>query len=49
MLLKILEENIPEWQKQETLKRLAEIKENPGSTNDEESFFTAFEKGHEKI
>jgi len=37
--IEILEEPIPEWQKQESLKRLAEMKTNPDSQIPEEDFF----------
>ena len=37
--IKILEEPIREWQKQESLKRLAEMKTNPDSQIPEEDFF----------
>ncbi len=37
--IEILEEPIPEWQKQESAKRLEEMKDNPGSQISEESFY----------
>ncbi len=36
--IEILEEPIPEWQKQESLKRLAEMKTNPDLQISEEDF-----------
>ncbi len=36
--IEILEEPIPEWQKQESLKRLAEMKTNPDLQIPEEDF-----------
>lgn len=37
-------EEIPEWQKKESLKRLAEMKNNPSSAIKEEDFFKAIEQ-----
>ena len=42
--IEIMEEPIPEWQKQESIKRLAEMKENPGSQISEEDFFKLLDK-----
>lgn len=41
--IEILEEPIPEWQKQESLKRLADMKANPGSQISEENFFKSLD------
>lgn len=37
--IEIIGESIPDWQKQESLKRLADMKANPDSTIGEEQFF----------
>ncbi len=37
--IEILEEPIREWQKQESIKRLADMKANPGLQISEEDFF----------
>lgn len=37
--IEILQEPVPEWQKQESLKRLAEMKANPDSQISEGDFF----------
>jgi predicted transcriptional regulator len=37
--IEIMEEPIPEWQKQESLKRLAEMKANPSTAISEKDFF----------
>lgn len=42
--IEIMEEPIPEWQKQESLRRLAEMKANPGSQISEENFFKSLDK-----
>ena len=42
--IEIMEEPIPEWQKQESLRRLAEMKANPGSQISEENFFKSLVK-----
>lgn len=42
--IEIMEEPIPEWQKQESIKRLAEMKENPGSQISEEDFFKSLDE-----
>ena len=42
--IEIIEEPIPEWQKKESLKRLAEMKANPGSQISEEDFFKSLNK-----
>ena len=42
--IEIMEEPIPEWQKKESLKRLAEMKANPGSQISEEDFFKSLDK-----
>ena len=39
--IEIVEEPVPEWQKQETLKRLSEMKADPSSAMSEEEFFKA--------
>jgi predicted transcriptional regulator len=41
--IEIMEEPIPEWQKQESLKRVAEMKSNPGSQVSEEDFFKSID------
>ena len=41
--IEIMEEPIPEWQKQESLKRLAEMKANPVSQISEENFFKSLD------
>lgn len=41
--IEILEESVPEWQKEESLKRLSEMKANPSSALSEEEFFKALE------
>ncbi len=41
--IEIMEEPIPEWQKQESLKRLAKMKANPGSQISEENFFKSLD------
>ena len=42
-----MEEPIPEWQKKESLKRLAEMKANPGSQISEEDFFNSLDKNEQ--
>lgn len=37
--IEIMEEPIPEWQKQESLKRLVEMKANPSKAISEKDFF----------
>lgn len=39
--IEIIEEPMPEWQKEESLKRLSEMKANPSSALSEEEFFKA--------
>ena len=39
-----MEEPIPEWQKQESLKRLTEMKANPGLQVSEKDFFKSLDK-----
>lgn len=39
--IEIMEEPVPEWQKEESLKRLSEMKANPSSALSEEEFFKA--------
>lgn len=41
--IEIVEEPIPEWQKEESLKRLSEMKVNPSSALSEEEFLKAFD------
>lgn len=41
--IEILEEPVPEWQKEESLKRLSEMKTNPSSALSEEEFFKALD------
>ncbi len=38
-----MEEPVPEWQKEESLKRLSEMKANPSSALSEEEFFKALD------
>ena len=48
--IQIVEEPLPEWQKIESTKRLAEMKSNPSSAISEEDFFEdAEENSNEKI
>ena len=42
--MKIIEEQIPEWQKEETRKRLSELKENPSLLLDEDAFWKAIDE-----
>ncbi len=42
--IEIMEEPIPEWQKQESLKRIAEMKANPEMQISEEDFFKFLDK-----
>ncbi len=41
--IEIMEEPVPEWQKEESLKRLSEMKPNASSALSEEEFFKALE------
>ena len=41
--IEIMEEPVPEWQKEESLKRLSEMKANPSVALSEEDFFKALE------
>ncbi len=41
--IEIIEDPVPEWQKQESLKRLSEMKSNPSSVIQEEEFFKALD------
>jgi predicted transcriptional regulator len=45
--IEIMEEPVPEWQKEESLKRLSEMKTNPASALSEEEFFKALESKDE--
>ncbi len=45
--IEIIEDTIPEWQKTEVRKRIAEMKLNPSSVISESEFFTALEKDEE--
>lgn len=45
--IEILEEPVPQWQKEESLKRLSEIKANPSSALSEEEFFKALDSKNE--
>ncbi len=45
--IEIIAEPIPEWQKKETLKRLAEMKADPSSTLNEEQFLKAMDEEDE--
>lgn len=47
--IEIVEDPIPEWQKQETLKRLAEMKANPSIQISEEDFFKSLEEENENL
>lgn len=42
--IEIIEEPIPQWQKEESLKRLLEMKANRSSALSEEDFFKAIDK-----
>ena len=46
--IEILEDKVPEWQKEETLKRLTEMKENPSSVLSEKDFFNAIDADEKK-
>ncbi len=39
--IEIIENSIPEWQKEESIKRLSEMKVNPSCALSEEEFFKA--------
>ncbi len=41
--IKIIEDPVPEWQKQESFKRLSEMKSDPSSVIQEEDFFKALD------
>ena len=41
--IEIMEEPVPGWQKEESLKRLSEMKANPSVALSEEDFFKALE------
>lgn len=41
--IEIMEEPVPEWQKEESLKRLSEMKTNPSLALSEEEFFKALD------
>jgi predicted transcriptional regulator len=41
--IEIMEEPVPEWQKEESLKRLSQMKANPSSALSEEEFFKALD------
>jgi len=41
--IEIVEEPVPEWQKEESLKRLSEMKADPSSAVSEEEFFKALD------
>jgi L-alanine-DL-glutamate epimerase-like enolase superfamily enzyme len=41
--IEIIEDPVPEWQKQESLKRLSEMKSDPSSVIQEEDFFKALD------
>ena len=45
--IEIIEEPVPQWQKDESLKRLSEMKENPSSALSEEAFFKALDGENE--
>ena len=45
--IEIIEEPVPEWQKEETKKRLSEMKTNPSSTLSEDEFFHALDTSNE--
>ena len=46
--IEILEDKVPEWQKEETLKRLTEMKENPSSVLSKKDFFNAIDADEKK-
>ncbi len=41
--IEIIEDPVPEWQKQESFKRLSEMKSDPSSVIQEEDFFKALD------
>lgn len=45
--IEIVEEPVPEWQKEESLKRLSELIANPSSALSEEEFFKALDSKSE--
>lgn len=45
--IEIIEDSVPDWQKKETLKRLAEMKADPSSTLNEEEFLKAMDEEDE--
>ncbi len=42
--IEIIEETIPAWQKEETLRRLADMKTNPSSVINEDEFLKILDK-----
>lgn len=46
--IEIMEEPVPEWQKHETLKRLAEMKATPGSQISEDEFFKSLDEDRDE-
>ena len=42
--IEIIEDKIPDWQKDESLKRLEKMRNNPGSVISEEDFFKSLHK-----
>ncbi|MGI8636287.1 MAG: hypothetical protein ACR2KZ_12880 [Segetibacter sp.] len=46
--IEIVEEPVPEWQKEESLKRLSELITNPSSALSEKEFFKALDSKSEK-
>jgi len=47
--IEIMEEPVPDWQKKESLKRLADMKANPTASMSEEDFLKALDEDEEKI
>ncbi len=47
--IEIVEETIDEWQKKESIKRLAEMKTIPSTAIEEQDFFKRLENTDEKI
>ena len=45
--IEIIEDPVPEWQKKETLKRLAAMKANPSATINEQDFLKAMDEEDE--
>jgi hypothetical protein len=46
--IEIIEDPVPEWQKEETLKRLSEMNANPSLSLSEEEFFKALQSDNDE-